>query len=94
MLYGYVNGRNHYNPLKTRLKTITFQIYISCNSGARIGLAEEIKPLFKIAWEDPEDIDKGFKYLYLTVKDYETISHLKSVRAVLVDEDGEQRYTA
>ena len=40
------------------------RFYISANSGARIGLAEEIKPLFKIAWIDNNDIDKvrcGFK---------------------------------
>ena len=30
-------------------------IYVAANSGARIGLAEEIKPLFRIAWENPED---------------------------------------
>lgn len=34
------------------------RIYISANSGARIGLAEEIKSLFRIAWEDPEEQDK------------------------------------
>lgn len=34
------------------------RIYISVNSGARIGLAEEIKALFKIAWEDPDEPDK------------------------------------
>ena len=30
-------------------------IYVAANSGARIGLAEEIKPLFRIAWQNPED---------------------------------------
>ena len=34
------------------------RVYISANSGARIGLAEEIKNLFRIAWEDPNDPDK------------------------------------
>ena len=34
------------------------RIYISANSGARIGLADEIKPLFKVAWVDNNDIDK------------------------------------
>lgn len=34
------------------------RIYLSANSGARIGLAEELKPLFKVAWEDPEEPDK------------------------------------
>ena len=29
-------------------------IYVAANSGARIGLAEEVKHLFKVAWKDPE----------------------------------------
>lgn len=31
------------------------RIYISANSGARIGLAEEIRHMFQVAWIDPED---------------------------------------
>ena len=34
------------------------RIYISVNSGARIGLAEEIKSLFKIAWENEKHPDR------------------------------------
>lgn len=34
------------------------RIYISANSGARIGLAEEIKSLFNVCWEDPSDPEK------------------------------------
>lgn len=34
------------------------RIYIAVNSGARIGLAEEIKQLFRVAWEDPDEPDK------------------------------------
>ena len=34
------------------------RVYISANSGARIGMAEEVKHLFRVAWEDPEDPDK------------------------------------
>jgi hypothetical protein len=39
------------------------RIYIAANSGARIGLAEEIKHLFRVAWEDPEEPDK---VIYIT----------------------------
>lgn len=39
------------------------RVYISANSGARIGLAEEVKSLFKIAWEDNSEPDKGFRYV-------------------------------
>lgn len=34
------------------------RIYIAANSGARIGLANEVKSLFKIAWVDPSTPDK------------------------------------
>ncbi len=45
-------------------------MYIAANSGARIGLAEELKHLFRVAWVDPDCPDKGFKYLYLSPADY------------------------
>jgi len=34
------------------------RIYISANSGARIGLADEVKSVFKVAWVDPTTPDK------------------------------------
>lgn len=68
------------------------RIYISANSGARIGLAEELKFLYNIAWNDPKDIDKGIKYLYLTADDYARVSKLNSVRTEAVNEDGQLRY--
>ncbi|KAM7345539.1 acetyl-CoA carboxylase isoform 1-T1 [Cochliomyia hominivorax] len=68
------------------------RIYISVNSGARIGLAEEVKAMFKVAWEDPEEPDKGFKYLYLTTEDYSKVANLNSVRAILIEDEGEPRY--
>ncbi|XP_069788811.1 acetyl-CoA carboxylase 2 isoform X3 [Narcine bancroftii] len=68
------------------------RIYIAANSGARIGLAEEIKHMFHIAWEDPADPYKGFKYLYLTPQDYTRISSINSVHCEHVEEDGEYRY--
>jgi len=46
------------------------RIHISCNSGARVGLAEELKPFVKAKWVDDEDPSKGFKYLYLEEADY------------------------
>ena len=46
------------------------RIYISANSGARIGLAEELKHLYKVAWEDEEAPDRGFRYLDLSPADY------------------------
>lgn len=62
------------------------------NSGARIGLAEEVKSLFRIAWEDLKEPDRGFRYLYLTPEDYAQVSSLNSVRAVLIEDENESRY--
>ncbi len=45
-------------------------MYVAANSGARIGLAEELKHLFKVAWVDQAAPNKGFRYLYLSPSDY------------------------
>ena len=37
------------------------RIYIASNSGARIGIATELLPMFKVAWEDFNDPEKGKK---------------------------------
>nr|KAF6463656.1 acetyl-CoA carboxylase beta [Rousettus aegyptiacus] len=68
------------------------KIYLAANSGARIGLAEEIKHMFQVAWVNPEDPHKGFKYLYLTPQDYTRISSLNSVHCEHIEEEGESRY--
>ncbi|KIH92458.1 acetyl-CoA carboxylase [Sporothrix brasiliensis 5110] len=41
------------------------RIYLSANSGARLGLANELMPYFKVAWNNPAKPELGFKYLYL-----------------------------
>uniref|UniRef100_A0A8B9NJ21 acetyl-CoA carboxylase n=1 Tax=Accipiter nisus TaxID=211598 RepID=A0A8B9NJ21_9AVES len=68
------------------------RIYIAANSGARIGFADEIKHTFQVAWVDPADPYKGFKYLYLTPQDYTRISAMNSVHCEHVEEGGESRY--
>ncbi|CAF3336404.1 unnamed protein product [Rotaria sp. Silwood1] len=68
------------------------RVYISANSGARIGLAEELKFLYRIAWNNPDDIDKGIHYLYLTPEDNERFSNTSSVRTELINDNGELRY--
>lgn len=67
-------------------------IYISANSGARIGLAEDVKHAFKVAWDDKDRPDKGFKYLYVTPSDYTKLASTNSVYAEPIEEDGETRY--
>ncbi|GLG99488.1 Acetyl-CoA carboxylase, partial [Gryllus bimaculatus] len=68
------------------------RIYISANSGARIGLAEELKNLFRIAWEDREDPNKGFRYLYLKPDDYAKVHSMNSVQTQIIEDEGELRH--
>ncbi|KAL5777128.1 hypothetical protein ACOSP7_010054 [Xanthoceras sorbifolium] len=48
-------------------------IYLAANSGARIGVAEEVKACFKIGWSDESNPEQGFQYVYLTPEDYARI---------------------
>uniref|UniRef100_A0A669EMX1 acetyl-CoA carboxylase n=1 Tax=Oreochromis niloticus TaxID=8128 RepID=A0A669EMX1_ORENI len=63
------------------------RLYIAANSGARIGLAEEIRHMFHVAWQDTADPYKGFKYLYLTPQDYKKVSALNSVHCEHVEDE-------
>jgi acetyl-CoA carboxylase/biotin carboxylase 1 len=75
-------------------------IYLAANSGARIGVAEEVRACFRIGWSEDSSPDRGFKYLYLQPQDYERLSssviahELKldsgEVRWVIEDVIGEQ----
>ncbi|KAJ2583150.1 acetyl-coenzyme-A carboxylase, partial [Coemansia sp. RSA 1836] len=73
------------------------RIYLSANSGARIGLAEEIRDLFRPCWRDPSDPSQGFEYLYLSPDDYAKLEAREDgkVRSVItepLDVDGEIRH--
>lgn len=70
------------------------RIYLSANSGARIGLADELIPYFSVAWNDPAKPEAGFKYLYLTpeVKKRFDASKKKEVITELINENGEERH--
>lgn len=50
------------------------RIYIAANSGARIGLATEVKSRFKVAFKDSAKPDGGFDFLYVTKEDYEELN--------------------
>ncbi|KAJ1512698.1 acetyl-coenzyme-A carboxylase [Coelomomyces lativittatus] len=65
------------------------RIYLSANSGARIGLAEEIMDVFQVAWVDPLDVLKGFKYLYVTPQ--EAMRLKDSIQVEEIQDDGEVR---
>ncbi|EFY98949.1 acetyl-CoA carboxylase [Metarhizium robertsii ARSEF 23] len=66
------------------------RIYLSANSGARLGLANELMPFFKVAWNDPAKQDAGFRYLYLDEKTKENFKD--DVITEEVTEDGEKRH--
>ncbi|KAF2367472.1 Biotin carboxylase-like N-terminal domain [Trinorchestia longiramus] len=68
------------------------RLYIAANSGARIGLANEVKSLFRVAWEDPLQPDKGFKYLYISPDDYKNVASRGGLHTELIDDEGEARY--
>lgn len=42
------------------------RIYVAANSGARIGLAEEIRHMFHVAWVEPDDPYKVRRHLEAT----------------------------
>lgn len=41
------------------------RVYIAANSGARIGLAEELKYIFQVAWVDPANPNKVCTFVLL-----------------------------
>ncbi|GMM33844.1 acetyl-CoA carboxylase [Saccharomycopsis crataegensis] len=49
------------------------RIYLSANSGARIGLADDLVALFKVAWKQENKPEKGFEYIYVDNAGKETI---------------------
>lgn len=71
------------------------RIYLSANSGARIGVAEELIPLYQVAWNEPGNPSKGFQYLYLTQEGLEELAkneNSKSVQTERIVEDGQIRH--
>lgn len=46
------------------------RLFVAANSGARIGLSESIKKLFKVAFKNPSSPESGFDFLYITKADY------------------------
>ncbi|CAI4050081.1 hypothetical protein SUVZ_13G3390 [Saccharomyces uvarum] len=71
------------------------RIYLAANSGAKLGIAEELIPLFHVAWDDPSDPTKGFQYLYLTPNDMKHLKDTGKENSVIVEHRmvyGEERY--
>ncbi|XP_038219820.1 acetyl-CoA carboxylase [Zerene cesonia] len=68
------------------------RVYVSVNSGARIGVAEEVKAEFKVAWIDAERPERGFRYLYLSPEAFSRLGPQGSVKTQLIEDEGEARY--
>jgi acetyl-CoA carboxylase/biotin carboxylase 1 len=68
------------------------RVFISCNSGARIGLVEELKPKFKVAWKDDNAPALGYEYLYLTEADYKALPEGTVIADPRKGPNGEVRY--
>ncbi|KAJ2758291.1 acetyl-coenzyme-A carboxylase, partial [Coemansia nantahalensis] len=74
------------------------RVYLSANSGARIGLADEIRDLVQPCWRDAADPTQGIEYLYLSDDDYARLAAREGgdVRSVIADriesDDGEVRH--
>ncbi|KAG2488653.1 hypothetical protein HYH03_012820 [Edaphochlamys debaryana] len=45
-------------------------VYLAANSGARVGLANEVRDCLQVHWRDPAQPEAGWEYLYLTERDY------------------------
>eukprot|EP00457_Paulinella_chromatophora_P000115 gb/GEZN01000115.1/.p1 GENE.gb/GEZN01000115.1/~~gb/GEZN01000115.1/.p1 ORF type:complete len:2290 (+),score=335.54 gb/GEZN01000115.1/:133-6870(+) len=57
------------------------RIYLSANSGARIGLAREVMDKFQVAWIDNDPL-KGPEYLYLSPTDYESLKDVVQCKEI------------
>nr|AOE43261.1 acetyl-CoA carboxylase biotin carboxylase [Rostrostelium ellipticum] len=57
------------------------RVYISSNSGARIGLADEVRQKFRVLWNNQSDPTKGVRALYLSDDDYQKLRETNSVEA-------------
>ena len=64
-------------------------VYLAANSGARVGLASEVKAALRVEWNVADDPTKGFKHLYLDDADYQAIVARSpgAVRATLREDE-------
>ena len=67
------------------------RLYVAANSGARIGLSESIKKMFKVAFKNPKKPENGFEFLYVTKDDYEKLTNEdKQIIAEPIELNGEE----
>jgi acetyl-CoA carboxylase/biotin carboxylase 1 len=68
------------------------RVYIACNSGARIGLIEDLKPKFKVAFKDAANPSAGYEYLYLSEEDYTALPENTVQGEFVFSPEGEKRF--
>ncbi|KAI0321613.1 acetyl CoA carboxylase [Amylostereum chailletii] len=92
--FGPVEDQFFYQVTQYARKQGLPRIYLSANSGARIGLGEEAMGLFSAAWLDETAPEKGFNYLYLTHENWLTLQEKAAgaVRTQEIEENGERRH--
>ncbi|CCE63008.1 hypothetical protein TPHA_0D03740 [Tetrapisispora phaffii CBS 4417] len=93
--FGPIEDKFFNNVTEYCLKHGLPRIYLSANSGARIGITEELVPLLNVDWKDLEDVTRGFNYLYLTESSFNDLKRMgkeKTVELEKITKNGEIRY--
>jgi len=92
--FGPIEDEYFYQATRYARKHGLPRIYLSANSGARIGLADEVMGLFDVAWRDNGKPEKGFEYLYLTPANLDKLNELGpgSVITNEIEVNGERRH--
>ena len=49
------------------------RLYLAANSGARIGMAKSLQDKFHVCWIDEKDPSRGYRYIYLTMDEYDVL---------------------
>ena len=68
------------------------RVYISANSGARIGLDKDVRSSFKVNWINEEKPTEGIQFLYLEEKEYLFFKEKSAVNCVPVELNGRTVY--
>lgn len=75
------------------------RLFLSANSGARIGMAQSLKDKFQVCWTDESDPTKGFQYIYLLPAQYSelltaagSVEKLPVVCTAITTPAGEERF--
>ncbi|KAL7421005.1 acetyl-coenzyme-A carboxylase [Cryptotrichosporon argae] len=92
--FGPIEDEYFYKATQYARKHGLPRVYCSANSGARIGLADEVMGLFDVAWREEGKPEKGFEYLYLTPDNLDKLNQLGagSVITEEIDVDGQSRH--